>query len=513
MGYESTLSSIGMSSYHHRVIFISSLSNASDAVEIIAISFVISAGKQDLGMNNIDQGILTSILFFGMMFGAWICGLMADQPNYGRKKVLIWSLLANGICGLLSAFAFNFSMLLIIRFCSGLAVGGSVPVTFTYAAEFLPKQKRGMYLAILAVSWPVAATLTSLFAFAIIPHIDTIHVQYIPFPLQSWRIFLIGCSVPAFIASFAFKQCADQSPKFLIYTKRNYSAARDILLKMYETRFNDTNVMDTELLQSTSIQSWVQPVQNLDYALLVEDDCSIHTKNNGTVLELSQTSLNACANKSETKLSNIMGTSFLHKLCVSIWTKTKALFDKPYRRVHILAGIVWFTLSFGFYGLAEWLPTYFGSLDDINEYKSNIATSVAQLPGAILTCWFLEFCCDRKTTLSVSIALGTMSLFALPYLESSSQIVIMMCVFNGVTVCGWTALDVISTELSPTHIRSTAVGFFTAMGRIGAICGNMVFGWFGHDDIASALPICGVVLAFGTLACLSLPSTKGIAIK
>merc|ERR1712032_341286 len=166
----------------------------------------------------------------------------------------------------------------------------------------------------------------------------------------------------------------------------------------------------------------------------------------------------------------------------SVWLKTKILFEPQHRRSHILAAVVWFTLSFGFYGLAEWLPTYFGSKSDINEYSSNI-----------LTCWLLEVCCDRKTTLAIAIGLGACVIIGIPYLDNGTEIVALLCVFNGVTVCAWSALDVISTELSPTYIRSTAYGFFAAMGRIGAIFGNLTFGLFGSEDIGSALTVCGIV--------------------
>lgn len=149
MGYESLLSMIGVGKYHYGVILACAMSNAADAVEIVAISFVISAGKDDLGMSSLDEGILTAIIFLGMMFGGWIWGSMADQPKFGRKKILFYSLLVNGIFGLLSAFAVNFYMLLVLRFCSGLGVGGSIPVTFTYAAEFLPKEKRGLVVHLL----------------------------------------------------------------------------------------------------------------------------------------------------------------------------------------------------------------------------------------------------------------------------------------------------------------------------------------------------------------------------
>ena len=109
--------------------------------------------------------------------------------------------------------------------------------------------------------------------------------------------------------------------------------------------------------------------------------------------------------------------------------------------------------------------------------------------------------------------MGALTIIGIPYLDNGTEIVILTCIFNGVTVCAWSALDVLSTELSPTAIRSTAYGFFSAMGRIGAIMGNITFGEFAKGDIAGALTVCGIVLVIGTVSCLLLPSTKGVAIK
>ena len=144
MGYEDLLSMIGIGTYHYGVIAACALSNAADAVEIVAISFVISAAKDDLGMSDSQEGVLTAIIFLGMMFGGWIWGSMADQPRFGRRKILFYSLFINFLFGLISAFTVDYYMLLILRFCSGVGVGGSIPVTFTYAAEFLPKESRGI---------------------------------------------------------------------------------------------------------------------------------------------------------------------------------------------------------------------------------------------------------------------------------------------------------------------------------------------------------------------------------
>ena len=363
--------------------------------------------------------------------------------------------------GLLSAVAVNFPMLLILRFFSGIGVGGSIPVTFTYASEFIPKEKRGLFLGFIAISWAFAATLTSLFALAIIPNINT--------SVESWRIFLIPCSIPAFVGSFIFWKYVDKSPKFMLYTQKDIDGCIKVLSKMGK--------QNPEFDASTLNQ--VSPFNN---------DFSI----NFPIKSGHSSKMEMICSKIKT-----------------VWVKTKILFSKKHARAHILCISVWFFLSYGFYGLNEWMPTYFKNIKTVDEFTSTLITSAAQFPGAILSCYLLEYYLDRRTTLGLSIGLSALCLIAVPFLTTGWQIVGTLSAFNGINVMAWTALDVVSSELSPTVCRSTAFGLFTAFGRIGAICGNLSFGIFGEDSLSLPLLISGIMLGVGTVACLLLPQTKG----
>ena len=73
--------------------------------------------------------------FLGMLIGAWGFGRLADR--FGRRRVLIGTVLMDALFGLLSAAAPNFSLLLGLRFLVGAAVGGTLPVDYAMMAEFL----------------------------------------------------------------------------------------------------------------------------------------------------------------------------------------------------------------------------------------------------------------------------------------------------------------------------------------------------------------------------------------
>ena len=201
----------------------------------------------------------------------------------------------------------------------------------------------------------------------------------------------------------------------------------------------------------------------------------------------------------------------------NVLDKTLILFTDPeLRGPHFLACVVWFTLSYGFYGLSEWMPSYLDTIDTVNTYTSTLFTNAASLPSCVITAYLMEAqgnkffeWLDRRKILAIAMFGGAASLIGLLYIENGTQIVMLLSIFNAIVVCGWTALDVVSTELSPTFVRSTAYGVFTAFGRIGAILGNITFGVFGTHDFAGPLTICGISLVIGTVACLGLPNMKG----
>ena len=50
------------------------------------------------------------------------------------------------------------------------------------------------------------------------------------------------------------------------------------------------------------------------------------------------------------------------------------------------------------------------------------------------------------------------------------------CAFNALSVGGWNALDLFTSEAFPTEVRSTAMGALGACGRLGSAIGTGVAG-------------------------------------
>lgn len=83
------------------------------------MSFILPSAQCDLDLNTQTKGWLNSIIFIGMMVGAYFWGSVADA--LGRKKVLIVISFMNAICIVASSFSQNYLFFMIFRFLNGAA--------------------------------------------------------------------------------------------------------------------------------------------------------------------------------------------------------------------------------------------------------------------------------------------------------------------------------------------------------------------------------------------------------
>ncbi|KAK7022710.1 hypothetical protein SK128_020722 [Halocaridina rubra] len=116
--YEQAISLTGYGKFQYFLIGVGGFANASDAIEILCISLLLPAAECDLNMTSTDKGLLAAMVFVGMMIGGYIWGCLGDI--YGRRNVLIVSLLVNSLAGIMSSFAQGFPLFISLRFISGL---------------------------------------------------------------------------------------------------------------------------------------------------------------------------------------------------------------------------------------------------------------------------------------------------------------------------------------------------------------------------------------------------------
>ena len=80
----------------------------------------------------------------GILVGALSAGPIGDRV--GRKPLLIASLTIFGLASLLSAFAGSLLMLSVMRFFTGLGIGGAFPGAATLTGDYAPHRRRALMI-------------------------------------------------------------------------------------------------------------------------------------------------------------------------------------------------------------------------------------------------------------------------------------------------------------------------------------------------------------------------------
>lgn len=151
--FEHAIELTGYGRFHYILLAICGLVSTSEEMDVISMSFILPSAQCDLDLNTQSKGWLNSIIFIGMMVGAYVWGSVAD--SLGRKKVLIVISIMNALCIVASSFSQNYETFMVFRFLNGAALGGSGPVIWSYFAEFQPKAKRGSMLSFMAAFWTI----------------------------------------------------------------------------------------------------------------------------------------------------------------------------------------------------------------------------------------------------------------------------------------------------------------------------------------------------------------------
>ena len=109
---------LGYGKFHYLFLLVCGWANASDAVEILCISFLLPAAECDLRLTSADKGWLSAVTFLGMLIGGYVWGSLSD--SFGRKLILMTAMYVNASCGILSSLSQDKFTFIGMRFLSGL---------------------------------------------------------------------------------------------------------------------------------------------------------------------------------------------------------------------------------------------------------------------------------------------------------------------------------------------------------------------------------------------------------
>lgn len=157
-----------------------------DGYDTAVIGYIAPSLLAEWGIEKSHLAPVLSAALLGLAIGAITFGPIADR--FGRKKVLILSVMIFSIGTLISAGVSTLGELELLRFITGLGLGAAMPNAVTLMSEYSPLQKRSMIVNTMFCGFPLGAALGGFIAAYLIPHFG-------------WRSTLIfGGTIPLFLS-------------------------------------------------------------------------------------------------------------------------------------------------------------------------------------------------------------------------------------------------------------------------------------------------------------------------
>lgn len=180
-----------------------------DGFDTTSIGFIAPALIDDWGIQRQDLGPVMMSGLFGVAVGCVIAGPLADR--FGRRIVIIGSILFIGIWSLISALSGDITSLSFFRFLTGLGLGASMPNAATLVSEFAPKHRRSQMVTSIYSGFAIGAALGGLASESLIASFG-------------WRSVLIVGGVIPIAFSFFLLFWLPESIAFMVHRREKFTS-------------------------------------------------------------------------------------------------------------------------------------------------------------------------------------------------------------------------------------------------------------------------------------------------
>jgi putative MFS transporter len=187
------------------------------------------------------------------------------------------------------------------------------------------------------------------------------------------------------------------------------------------------------------------------------------------------------------------------------------LFVPKFRKISINIFLLWFTMSFGYYGIFVWIKDILlnKGVDVVTTDFYTFFMLVAQLPGFLLSAYLIEKIGRRKSILLFT--LGTAFSMVFFALSANNILVLILGLIVSVFCLGaWGITYAYTPELFPTQFRGTANGTSGAVTRFAGFLAPFYTSFFISKD-NMMLGLFGISILFlitGLFNYKFLPETK-----
>ncbi len=193
------LERLPLTSYQRTLFLIIATAWFFDSIDLGTLTFVLGSIRTEFGLSTAQAGLLSSMSFIGMFFGASLAGMAADR--FGRAIVFQVSMIFWGLGSLACGLAPDVWTLAAARVLVGFGMGMEFPVAQSIVSEIIPAAKRGRYMALLEGFWPLGFIAAGLLSLVVLP-------------LWGWRGLFIVEAIPALYVLY-IRRAVPESPRWL----------------------------------------------------------------------------------------------------------------------------------------------------------------------------------------------------------------------------------------------------------------------------------------------------------
>jgi MFS transporter, putative metabolite:H+ symporter len=179
-----------------------------------------------------------------------------------------------------------------------------------------------------------------------------------------------------------------------------------------------------------------------------------------------------------------------------------ALWGRTMARTTAMVWILWFAITFAYYGFFTWIPSLLVRLgfNITQSFDYSLIIYVAQIPG-YYSAAFISEKIDRKWTITTYLVGGAISALLLANARDGTLITATGALLSFFMNGTYAGLYSYTPEVYPTAFRATGMGVASAVGRIGGIAAPLIIGFtFGAIGFGGVFTLTTAVLAAAALA-------------
>jgi SHS family lactate transporter-like MFS transporter len=186
-----------------------------DAFDFFLLTFAVTAIATDFKVGRERVFLAVTFTLAARPIGAFVFGRLAEQ--FGRRPILMLDIVLFSVFEFATAFSYNLTTLILLRFLFGFAMGGEWGIGASLALESIPAKARGMVSGLLQEGYAVGALIAGL-------------TYGLLFDRIGWRgLFMVG-ALPALLVIYIRAKV----PESTVWEKTRHAPAheRSILAAM-----------------------------------------------------------------------------------------------------------------------------------------------------------------------------------------------------------------------------------------------------------------------------------------